>query len=121
METGKVVDIIAASQGEEQQQAAVAWRALGHATDAAAVAKVTECTICTSDQAMSSSICELSDLQSDDGEVVHIMDSEQRIVATVFVTPPHQIRVETLRVSITMKRLAVFSNSNQFLVYELII
>jgi hypothetical protein len=47
------------------------------------------------------------------------MDSEQRMLASVFITPPHQIRVETLRVSIAMKRLAVFSNSNQFLVYEL--
>ncbi len=61
----------------------------------------------------------MPDLQSDDGEVVHIMDSEQRMLASVFITPPHQIKVETLRVSIAMKRLAVFNSSNQFLLYEL--
>ncbi len=59
------------------------------------------------------------DLQSDDGEVVHIMDSEQRMLAYAFITPPHQIKVDTLRVSIPLKRLAVFTNSGQFLVYEL--
>ncbi len=59
------------------------------------------------------------DLQSDNGEVVHIRDSEQRMLACAFITPPHQIKVETLRVSVPMKRLAVFTNSNQFLVYEL--
>ncbi len=42
METGKVVDIIAASQGEEQRQATEAWRALGHAADSVS-ARVTDC------------------------------------------------------------------------------
>ncbi len=63
--------------------------------------------------------CDFYDLQSDNGEVVHIMDSEQRMLAYVFITPPHKINVETLRVSIPMKRLAVFTINNECLVYEL--
>ncbi len=63
--------------------------------------------------------CDFYDLQSGNGEVVHIMDSEQRMLAYAFITPPHQIKVETLRVSIPMKRLVVFTKSGQLLVYAL--
>ena len=40
------------------------------------------------------------------------------VLARVYITPPHQMNVNTCRVSLPSKRVAFFSTSNTFLVYE---
>ena len=40
------------------------------------------------------------------------------LLARVHITPPFQMDVDTCRVSLPTKRVAVFSTSNTFLVYE---
>ena len=59
-------------------------------------------------------------VKSDNNTVADLVSTKtSTVLARVFITPPFQMNTNTCRISVLTKRVAFFTTSNTFLVYEI--
>ena len=94
MASGKPLEILTGDQAANKRAAAKAWRDAGSTSGDVIV-------------------------KSDNNTVVDLVSAKMNtVLARVYITPPFQMNVNTCRVNVTTKRVAFFTTSNTFLVYE---
>ena len=92
--SGKPLNILTGDQAEDKRAAARAWRDMGSTTSDIVV-------------------------KSDNNIVADLVSTKMNTaLARVYIAPPLQMNIATCRVSLPAKRLAFFTTSNTFLVYE---
>ena len=92
--SGKLLDILTGDQADDKRAAAQAWRDTGSTSDDVVV-------------------------KSNNNNVVDLVSTKMNtVLARVYITPPYQMRVDTCRVNLAIKRVAFFSTNNTFVVYE---
>ena len=92
--SGKPLDILTGDQAEDKRVAAKAWRDAGSTSGDVVI-------------------------KSENNTVVDLVSAKMNtVLARVYITPPFQMNVNTCRVSLPTKRVAFFTSSNTFLVYE---
>ena len=88
------MDILTGDQAADKRAAARAWRDAGSTTGDIII-------------------------KCDNNTVADLVSAKLNMVlARVYITPPHQMAVNMCHVSLPTKRVAFFSTSNTFLVYE---
>ena len=93
--SGKPLDILTGDQAADKTAAAQAWRDIGSALGDIVV-------------------------KSDNNTVADLVSTKtSTVLARVFITPPFQMNTNTCRTSVLTKRVAFFTTSNTFLVYEI--
>ena len=95
MASGMPLEILTGDQAADKRAAAQAWRDAGSTTGDIVV------------KCANNTVADL------------ISTKMSTLLARVYITPPFQINVNTCRISMPTKRVALFTTSNTFLVYEI--
>ena len=94
MASGKSLEILTGDQAADKRAAAKAWRDAGSSPGDVVV-------------------------KCDNNTVVDLVSANNAtVLARIYITPPFQMNVHTCRVNVTTKRVAFFTTSNTFIVYE---